>query len=108
MIYGMIVMSIISYYLNSYYTGVLIGYPLREQLRDLFPYFFMAVLMGIAVYAAGLLPFPNHWSMLLGQIITWSFIYVYLCRVFRLKAFMEIWQAMWNRIKTSGFSVSRA
>ena len=72
MIYGMIVMSIISYYLNSYYTGVLIGYPIREQLRDLFSYIIMAVLMGMAVYAAGLLPFPSHWSMLLVQIISWN------------------------------------
>jgi O-antigen/teichoic acid export membrane protein len=107
-IYGIIFMSFISYYLNSYYTGVLIGYPLREQLNDLFPYFFVAVLMGIAVYTAELVPFPGHWSLLLGQIITGGLIYVCLCRVFRLKAFMDIWQAMWNRIKTSGFSVSSA
>ena len=33
-------MSIISYYLNSYYTGVLIGYPLREQLNDSIPLLF--------------------------------------------------------------------
>ena len=98
MIYGMIVMSIISYYLNSYYTGVLIGYPIREQLRDLFSYLIMAVLMGMAVYAAGLLPFPNHWSMLLVQITIGIVIYVCLCRLFRLTAFMEIWQAGWNKM----------
>jgi teichuronic acid exporter len=108
MIYGMIVMSIISYYLNSYYTGVMIGYPLQEQLRDLLSYIIMAALMGMAICAAGLLPFRNHWSMLLVQVVVGIVIYVCLCRAFRLKAFMDIWQAMWNRIKTSGFSVSRA
>jgi teichuronic acid exporter len=98
MIYGMIAISLISYYLNSYYTGVLIGYPVREQLHDLISYLIMAMLMGIAVYAAGLLPFRNPWSMLLVQINTGIIIYVCLCRLFRLMTFMEIWQGGWNKI----------
>jgi len=98
MICGMIAMSIISYFVNSYYTGVLIGYPMREQLHDLFSYLIMAVLMGVAVYATGCLPFPNHWCKLLLQITTGIVIYVCFCRLFRLMAFMEIWQAGWNRM----------
>jgi teichuronic acid exporter len=107
MIYGMIINSIIAYYLNSYYNGVLISYPIREQVLDLFPYFIVAVLMGIAVYAAGFLQFPNHWSMLLVQITTGIFIYVCLCRAFRLKAFMEIWQAMWNKMPLTSVGTAK-
>jgi teichuronic acid exporter len=106
MLYGQIVFTIVSHYLNSYYSGVLIGYPAREQVFDLFPYLTVSVLMGIVVYAAGLLPFSHHWSMLLVQITTGIVIYVFLCRLFRLTAFMEIWQAGWNKIKTSGFGMS--
>jgi O-antigen/teichoic acid export membrane protein len=98
MICGMIAVSVISYYLNSYYTGVLIGYSIREQLRDLFPYLIMAVVMGMVVFGAGLLPFPNHWSMLLVQIATGIIVYLCLCRLFRLTAFMEIWQAGWDKM----------
>ncbi len=98
MIYGMIAMSTVSYYLNSYYTGVLIGYPIRYQLRDLFPYLIMAVVMGMAVFGAGLLPFSNHWSMLLVQITTGIIIYISLCWLFRLTTFIEIWQLAWNRM----------
>jgi len=98
MIYGMIAISIISYYLNSYYTGVLIDYSIWEQLRDLFSYLFMAMLMGIAVYAIGLLPFSNYWSLLLVQILTGFVIYVCLCWLFRLTAFIELWQAVSNRM----------
>jgi O-antigen/teichoic acid export membrane protein len=98
MIYGMIAMSIVCYFLNSYYTGVLIGYPMQEQLRDLFPYLIVAVLMGMAVYAVGLLGFSNHWSRLLLQIAAGIVIYVCQCRLFRLRAFMEIWQAGWDRM----------
>jgi teichuronic acid exporter len=107
MICGMIVISIISYYLNSYYTGIMIDYPIIEQALDLSPYLIMALLMGMAVYVAGLLPFSHQWSVLLVQITTGSVLYVFLCRVLRLRAFMEIWQAMWYKIKTSGLRISR-
>jgi O-antigen/teichoic acid export membrane protein len=92
MICGMMVQSIIAYYLNSYYIGVLVGYSVREQLRDLTSYFLMAALMGMVVYVIGLLPFPNHLSMLLVQITIGVVIYVCLCRLFRLTAFVEFWQ----------------
>ena len=101
MIYGMIAVSLISYYLNSYYSGVLLGYSLWEQLRDLFSSLIIAVLMGLVIYMAGLLPFPNYWSMLLVQIAIGIVVYVGLCRLFRLKAFMEIWQVGWNRMRFS-------
>jgi O-antigen/teichoic acid export membrane protein len=107
MIYGMIAVSILSYYLNSYYNGILVSYPIKEQVLDLLPYLMMSVLMGTVVFAAGSLQFPNHWSLLFAQITTGIVVYVFLCRVFRLKAFMEIWQAGWNKVKTSGVKVSR-
>ena len=98
MIYGMIVTSCISYYLNSYYTGIFISYPIREQLRDVFSYLAVAVLMGMAVYSVGLLPFATYWFMLLTQIFIGAVIYLFICRIIRLSAFMEIWQTGWNKI----------
>jgi teichuronic acid exporter len=105
MIYGMIATSLISYYLNSYYNDRLISYPIKEQVFDLFPYLIMASLMGFAAYAAGLLHFPNHWYLLFAQITTGFFVYAGLCRAFRLKAFMEVWEAVGGKIRTAGFKV---
>jgi len=96
-IYGMLLMSIISYYVNSYFTGVLIGYPIREQLCDIYPYLIIALLMGGGVYAAGLLPLVDNGLMLLVQVTIGTILYVCLCRTCRLAAFMELWQAVWNR-----------
>lgn len=98
MIGGMIVMSVLSYYLNSYYNGVLIKYPIREQVADLLPYLAVSALMGSAVYAAGLLAFPNQWSLLLTQVVGGGILYVCLCRAFRLAAFLDVWQAMSSRM----------
>lgn len=107
MIYGMIINSVISYYLNSYYNGVLVDYPLREQVLDLLPYLIVAIVMGSAVYAVGLPQFLNHWIRLLVQITAGCVLYVGLCRMLRLKAFMEIWQAMWNRMPLAGVETVR-
>ncbi|MFZ5998425.1 MAG: lipopolysaccharide biosynthesis protein [Nitrospirota bacterium] len=107
MIYGMIINSVISYYLNSYYNGVLVDYPLREQVLDLLPYLIVAIVMGSAVYAAGLPQFLNHWIRLLVQITAGCVLYVGLCRMLRLKAFMEIWQAMWNRMPLASVETVR-
>ena len=100
-IYGMIVTSIISYYLNSKYTGILIGYSILEQVRDMCSCLIMALLMGTAVYALGFLTFPNYYSLLFLQVTFGSFVYLILCRMFRITAFMEIWQMGWGKILPS-------
>jgi hypothetical protein len=105
MIYGMIATSVIGLYLNSYYNGVLVGYSLKEQLLDLFPYLAAAAVMGGAVLAAGLLPWGLYWSLLL-QVLAGVVVYALVCRVFRLDAFMKIWEAAWTRIRTSRLRVS--
>ena len=92
MILGMLVTSAISYYLNCYYNGVLINYRIREQLYDLFPYAGVSILMGLGVYAVGLIPFPNNVSLLFAQIFSGAAIYICLCRLLRLAVFMEIWR----------------
>ncbi len=98
MICGLIAVSIIAYYLNSYYNGILIGYTIREQLRDLSAYLITATVMGMILCVIRTFPFPNLWCMLLGEIVIGSFVYVGLCRICRLEAFMELWQAGWKRI----------
>ncbi len=108
MICGMIVLSIISYYLNSYYIGVLIGYRILEQMRDMLSYLITAVMMGLTVYGVGLLPFQNNWAVLSVQILLGIIVYGGLCRLFRLSAFMDIWQPGWNKIRISGLRELKA
>ena len=106
MIYGMILMSLFALYLNSYYNGILVGYSLKEQLLDMFPYLFAAAVMGAAVYGLGLLHLAHHWSLLL-QVGSGMLVYVFLCRALRLHSFMSLWDAGWARIRTSKSSVVR-
>jgi len=58
MIVGMMVNTLIAYYLNSYWSGVKIGYSFSQQVKDILPSFFLALSMGVIVYFIGvILPF---------------------------------------------------
>ncbi len=49
-LYGSLILSIISIFINSYYTKDLLGYSIIEQLKDLIPYFFTPFALVILVY----------------------------------------------------------
>lgn len=51
MLYGSVVFSIISFVINSYYSGKLINYRTTEQLRDVFKYILLStIIAGILFY----------------------------------------------------------
>lgn len=54
MIFGMILSSIISFYLNSFWSGRFINYSMKEQVNDILPSFFFASISGVIVYFIGL------------------------------------------------------
>ena len=104
-------MSVIGYYLNSYYTGLLIKYPIKEQVLDLAPYLTVSLLMGAAVFAVELIQFSSQWSLLAVQISAGIIVYIGLCRAFRLKAFLDNWQTLrdnssWEDSRCHGFKGS--
>jgi teichuronic acid exporter len=107
MIYGMLVNSIIGYYLNAYYNKMLINYSIREQIYDLFPYLVVSIIMGIGVYMVGLIPFATQWSLLAAQVLGGIAIYICLCRMFKITIFMEIWRYGLKRLlKVNSTSIS--
>jgi len=59
MLYGQIITSIIAYLLNSYYSGNLINYSQREQIKDIYPAFGSAIFMGLIMYVVGLIPMQS-------------------------------------------------
>lgn len=93
------IVSVPAYYLNSYYTGRFIGYPLKEQIFDLLPYLGMAVVMGIGVYCLQLLPFPNMWSLLISQVVVGILIYLGSSWAFRVSGFVEVIDILGDKLK---------
>lgn len=99
MIYGQITVNILGYYLNSYYSGKLINYPLKEQIFNLTPYLATSIIMGIGVYSVQLLPFPNNWSLLISQVLAGVVVYMVLSLIFKMSAFLEIVEIVRDTLK---------
>ena len=55
MVAGMMLNSVISLYINSYWSGRMIGYPFRQQISDILPSFSLSLAMAISVYLLGLI-----------------------------------------------------
>lgn len=74
--------SLIAYVINSHYTGKFIGYPVGEQLKDVFPIVGITVLAGAAVYTSiSMLNTMADWQQLLvgyvvGGVIYWGLSHV--------------------------------
>jgi hypothetical protein len=53
MIVGMIIVSFLSYIINSYYSGRLIQYNTLAQIKDILPSFILASANGVLIYLIG-------------------------------------------------------
>ena len=68
LILGMFVSSIFAYFLNSYWSGKMIGYSSLDQLKDIMPSFLVALAMGIVVFSAGTILKTAPWLTLIIQV----------------------------------------
>ena len=64
---GTIVLSIIAYFLNSYYSAGLINYSFRAQLADILPLLAVALVVSLLVWSITFLEW-NHWLTIILQI----------------------------------------
>ena len=90
MIIGQIVNSLFSYFLYSYYTGKLLGLTIINQIRDMFPVFSISIVMGLLIYSVKYLSIDNQLLLLITQITLGGLIYISLCFIFKISAFMEV------------------
>lgn len=89
MLWGSLATSIIAYFLNARYSGTLIGYPIRAQIKDILPSFGVAAAMAACVWPLALLDLRPIW-MLLVQLCTGAAVTIGLCEALRLPEYAEI------------------
>jgi O-antigen/teichoic acid export membrane protein len=102
MIAGMIVNSVIAYFLNSYWSGAMVKYPVKEQIMDIMPSFLVAIAMGAVVFTVGYLLPMKPMEMLLVQIMIGILFTLGVARVIRLDAYMQIRQIVIERFQVRG------
>ncbi|MDD2284077.1 MAG: lipopolysaccharide biosynthesis protein [Paludibacter sp.] len=98
MIYGQIATSCIAYFLNAYYTGKMLDYPITEQIQDLIPSLALAGIMGLGVYALKYGPITNQLALLSVQIMTGVVLYSALCYIFRISSFIEAFEMVRSKM----------
>ncbi|MCD4832929.1 MAG: lipopolysaccharide biosynthesis protein [Bacteroidales bacterium] len=90
MIVGMIVISLIAYFLNSYYSGKLINYSSIQQLKDISSSFLLAIFVGIVIFVTGNLIQASNFVKLLIQILTGAVLSFGLAEFFKLESYFYI------------------
>lgn len=98
MIAGMIINTFISYYINSYWSGKLIGYSIREQLKDLFPSFSIAFTVMIGIYFFGRVLPLNDLMQLIIQIISAVMLIFLFCEITKFKDYIFIKELLLEKI----------
>jgi len=90
MISGMMVTSIIAYFLNSYWSGREIDYSSWNQIVDILPSFLVAATMAGFVYLLGQLLDYNYFVIFALQVLAGGISTVLLCEIFKLEAYRYI------------------
>ena len=89
MLIGSIILGIVSFFLNSYYSGKFLGYTSWAQLRDVAPSFGVAFLVAISVYFLKYLPI-SYWIVFPIQVIVGASVFYIICELTKLPEYIEV------------------
>ena len=81
--------SIITYFLNSYYSGKELGYTSWMQLKDVAPSYGIGLVIVLSVYFLKYLPL-SYWLILPMQIVIGIAVVLFLCEICGLSEYKEI------------------
>lgn len=100
MIIGMVFNSVISYFINSYYSGKMISYSVNEQITDIAPSFLIAFSASLIIYSYSVFVELNPFLMLLTQGLIAMTIIVFVSEKFGLEGYIEIKNIIFDKIST--------
>ena len=89
MLWVSIITSLFNFFLNSYYSGKLIGYTSWMQIKDIAPSYLIAIIVALSVYFLKYLPF-NNWSILFIQLLAGGLVFLLLCKCMKNPEYIEI------------------
>lgn len=89
MLLGSFITNCIAYYLNSYYSGLLLNYSMIDQIKDILPSFGIAVLMALPVYALSFISLSSF-IVLPIQVLLGGSLVILFCHLFKIPEYFEI------------------
>jgi len=98
MLWVNILVGIIAYFLNSHYSGRLLGYSSWMQLHDIAPSYCLAIAIALSVWFLKYLPL-SYWIILPLQITVGTTVFFTFCNVFKMNEYKEIMDILKKRKK---------
>ena len=84
-----VVIGVLSFFLNSYYTGEMLGYSSWMQVKDVLPSYGISLIMAICIWPLKFLGI-NYWLLLPVQLIVGTCLFIGVCRFSKLQEYTEI------------------
>ena len=98
MLWANIAVGIIAYFLNSYYSGRMLGYSSWMQLRDIAPSYVLAIAIALPVWFMKYLPL-SYWIVLPMQIAVGTTVFFFICKLFKMNEYKDIMDILKHSIK---------
>ena len=89
MVAASVVTGLIAFFLNSHYSGKLLGYSSWMQLKDIASSYGLAFLIAISVYFLKFLPL-SYWLILPMQIVLGIVVFFVLCKLTKMEEYQEV------------------
>ena len=86
---GYVIVSFVSFLINSYYSGTILGYGALQQARDVLPYVGISVIMAACIWPISLSEALSPPVLLLLQFLAGITVFVGGCKFLGLRAFNE-------------------
>lgn len=89
MLWAGLAVGIISFFLNSYYSGKFLGYTSWMQLKDIAPSYGVATAIALSVWFLKYLPI-SYWIILPLQIVVGAIVCLSICRFTKIEEYDEV------------------
>ncbi len=93
MLIGTIISGFFSFFLNSYYSGRMIGYSSMDQIKDILPFYGLGFSVAVSVYFFRYLPLSNY-IILSIQLIIGIIVFIGICLAFKINEYQDVKQIL--------------
>lgn len=105
MLFANLLFGIISFFLNSYFSGKFLGYSSFKQIYDVAPSFCVAIVIALSVYFLKYIE-CSYWIVLPLQIITGAIVFFVICYFIKLDEYNEIKTIISPYLKGYGVNIN--
>ncbi|VXC55757.1 MULTISPECIES: lipopolysaccharide biosynthesis protein [Chryseobacterium] len=92
LLWGQLLFSVLSLFINTYFAGSMINYPMRQQIKDIIPLFLLAIFLGTSIYFVDqyfLMKLSDIIRLVINSIIGVS-LYIATAYIFKFSSLLEI------------------